>query len=45
MIKRRFGEDFVSKLSGSIEIKAAEVARRDGKGGKKKPRENRGEKG
>ena len=46
MIKRRFGEDFATKLSGNIEIKAAEV-RKDAKG-KRRPRtdgkDNRGEK-
>jgi len=45
MIKRRFGEDFATKLSANVEIKAAEVARKDNRGGKRKPRENRGEKG
>ena len=46
MIKRRFGEDFATKISGNIEIKAAEVARRDAKG-KRRPRtdgkDNRGD--
>jgi hypothetical protein len=37
MIKRRFGEDFATKISANIEIKAAEVARRDNKG-KRRPR-------
>ena len=44
MIKRRFGETFATTLSSSLEVKAAEVARRDNKGGKRKPREPRGEK-
>ena len=45
MIKRRLGEDFATKISANIELKAAEVAKRGDKGGKRKPRENRGEKG
>lgn len=43
MIKRRFGEDFATTLSSNLEVKAAEVARRGDKGGKRKPRENKGE--
>lgn len=46
MIKRRFGEDFATKISGNIEIKAAEVAKkRDNRGGKKNPKENRDARG
>jgi hypothetical protein len=47
MIKRRFGEDFSTKLSGNLEIKVAEIIKKDNRGGKRKPREPRkeGEKG
>jgi len=38
MLKKRLGEDFAAKIADKIEIKAAEVARRDAKGGKRKPR-------
>jgi hypothetical protein len=43
MIKRRFGEDFATKISANIEVKAQEISRKDNKGGKRKPRENKGE--
>ena len=42
MIKRRFGDNFATALSSNLEVKAAEVARRDNKGGKRKPRDNKG---
>jgi len=48
MIKKRFGEDFATKISANIEIKAAEVPKRDAKGGKRRPRvdgKDRAEKG
>lgn len=38
MIKRRFGDDFATKISENIEIKAAEIIRKDAKGGKRRPR-------
>lgn len=43
MIKRRFGEDFATAISSNLEIKAHE-ARKDAKGGKRRPRENKGDK-
>lgn len=43
MIKRRFGETFATTLSSNLEVKAAEVARKDNKGGKRKPRVEKGE--
>jgi len=43
MIKRRFGETFATTLSSNLEVKAAEVARKDNKGGKRKPRAEKGE--
>ena len=45
MIKRKLGEDYAAKLSASLEVKVAEVARKEVKGGRRKPREGRGEKG
>jgi len=45
MIKKRFGEDFATKISGNIEIKATEVVRRDARGGRGQRRGPRGEKG
>ena len=49
MIKKRFGEDFATKISGNIEIKAHEVVRRDARGGQRQrrggPRQDRGERG
>ena len=44
MIKRRFGEDFATAISSNLEIKAHEAVRKDAKGGKRRPRENRGDK-
>lgn len=44
MIKRRFGETFHTAISANLEVKNAEITRKDGKGGKRKPRENRGDK-
>lgn len=39
MIKKRFGEDFVTSIKDKIDIKAAEVVRKDFKtGGKRRPR-------
>jgi hypothetical protein len=38
MIKRRFGEEFVAKINENLDIKAAEVVRKDVKGGKRRPR-------
>jgi hypothetical protein len=43
MIKRRFGDDFATAISANLEVKATEVVRRDAKGGKRRPRENKGE--
>jgi hypothetical protein len=43
MIKRRFGDDFATAISSNIEVKALEIVRKDAKGGKRKPRENKGE--
>jgi len=45
MIKKRLGDDFASKLSDNLQVKVTEVAKKDARGGKRKPRENRGEKG
>lgn len=45
MIRRRLGEDVAAQLSASLEVKAPEVARRDAKGGRKKPRGERPERG
>jgi hypothetical protein len=36
MIKRRLGEDFATAISSNLEIKAAEIARKDAKGGKRR---------
>jgi hypothetical protein len=44
MIKRRFGEEFHTAISSNLEVKAPEAVRRDAKGGKRRPRENRGDK-
>ena len=38
MIKRRFGEDFRTKLNDNLEIKAAEVAKKQGRDNRRKPR-------
>jgi len=38
MIKRRFGEEFHTKLTGSLEVKAAEVAKKQGRDNRRKPR-------
>ena len=38
MIKKRFGDDFANSISANIEIRAADAARKDNKGGKRKPR-------
>lgn len=38
MIKRRFGDDFATKISENIEIKAAEVVKKDARGQKRRPR-------
>jgi hypothetical protein len=43
MIKKRLGDDFATAISSNIEVKAPEVARKDAKGYKKRPRENKGE--
>jgi hypothetical protein len=43
MIKKRFGEDFLAKISGNVEVKVAEVIRKDPRTGK--PRRPRGERG
>jgi len=46
MIKRRFGDDFANSIKDRIEIKAAEVVRKDFKtGGKRKPRTDGKERG
>jgi hypothetical protein len=44
MIKRRFGDEFATAISSNLEVKATEAIRRDAKGGKRRPRENRGDK-
>ena len=41
MIKRRMGEDFATKLGANLEIKSAEVAKKEARGGRRRPRENR----
>jgi|JI10StandDraft_1071094.scaffolds.fasta_scaffold301744_2 hypothetical protein len=41
MIKRRFGEEFHTKLNENLEIKAAEVAKKYVRDGRRKPRENK----
>ena len=38
MIKKRFGDDFATSISANIEIRAADVTRKDNKGGKRKPK-------
>ncbi len=38
MIKRRFGEELHIKLSGSLEVKAAEVAKKQGRDNRRKPK-------
>lgn len=38
MIKRRFGEEFHTKLNENLEIRAAEVARKQGRDNRRKPR-------
>lgn len=43
MIKRRFGDDFATAISANLEVKATEVVRKDAKGFKRRPRENKGE--
>ena len=40
MIKKRFGETFAEAIKANLEIKTPEVARKDARGGKRKPREN-----
>ncbi len=37
MLKKRFGEDFATKIAGNLEIKAAEV-KKNNRDGKRKPR-------
>jgi len=43
MIKKRFGEDFATKIKDNLEIKANEVVKRDVRGGK--PRRNNNNRG
>ena len=38
MIKRRFGEDFRTKLNDNLEVKAAEVAKKQGRDNRRKPK-------
>ena len=38
MIKRRFGEDFHTKITQNLEVKAAEVAKRNARDNKRRPR-------
>ena len=47
MLKKRFGDDFVSTISSNLEIKAHEVVRRDNRGGRgqRRPRGDRTDKG
>lgn len=52
MIKKRFGDDFVTSITANLEVKTQEAAKRDAKGkgrkprgdfkGERKPRENKG---
>ena len=44
MLKKRFGEDFATKLSGNLEVKLTQVVKKDVRGGRqRKPRGDRGE--
>jgi hypothetical protein len=43
MIKRRLGDDFATAISSNLEVKAPEIVRKDAKGGKRRPRENKGD--
>ena len=36
MIKKRFGEDFATKIAANLEVKANEVAKKDVRGGKQR---------
>lgn len=45
MIKKRLGEDFATRISSNIEIKAHEVVRRGERGGRGQRRGPRGERG
>ena len=38
MIKRRFGEEFHTKINQNIEIKAAEVTKKNARDNKRKPK-------
>jgi hypothetical protein len=41
MIKRRYGEEFHTKISENLEIKAIELKQRNARDGKRRPRDGK----